>query len=49
MRFLYSSGRIFNEVYKDEAIPLRPGYPLPEQIKDIRVVQKDDDKEGEDR
>ncbi|MCR5147797.1 MAG: TerB N-terminal domain-containing protein [Eubacterium sp.] len=40
MKFLYDKGKLFEQLYRDEAIPKRPGYPMPQQIKDVRALQR---------
>lgn len=42
MRFLYERGKLYNEVYHDQPIKPRYGYPIPEQIKAVRDIQKQD-------
>ena len=42
MRFLYQRGKVYNEVYHDQPIKPRYGYPIPEQIKAIRNLQRQD-------
>ena len=46
MRFLYNGGKVYNEIYRDQPIRPRYGYPIPEQIRSMRALQKQDEKLG---
>ena len=40
MRFIYDKGQFHEEIYREESIPKRPGYPMPQEIRDIRALQQ---------
>ena len=46
MRFMFEKGKIYNEVYRDQPVKPRYGYPMPEQIRSMRALQKQDERMG---
>ena len=46
MRFLFEGGKIHEEVYHDLPIKPRYGYPIPEQIRSMRALEKQEERMG---
>ena len=46
MRFMFEKGQIYSEVSHDQPIKPRYGYPMPEQIRSMRALQKQDERMG---